>query len=34
MMWCPYSNTKVWCDKRDEDDDNMICDCCLIIING
>lgn len=32
-MWCPYSDSKVWCDKRNEDDDTMACDLCLIIIS-
>lgn len=30
---CPYSDTKVWCNRREnEDKDRMACDSCPIIL--
>lgn len=31
---CPYSETIVWCDRRDENGDNIVCDSCPVILRG
>lgn len=33
MFRCPYSDSKVWCDRRESEDDNtIVCDSCDIIV--
>jgi len=32
---CPYADTKVWCNRRaNEDEDRMACDSCPIILRS
>jgi len=33
MFRCPYADTKVWCNIREnEDDDSIVCDSCDVIV--